>query len=167
MSIDTANEPPKEPTGNKDHFLPTVPHHKTRTLADNRAPGIRRAFFFTRSQQHSKKEVMRRIFVAAALAALITTAAACGGDGEEARQQRLHPVLHDVTYQQAQQGQEYILQWGDFSNRHLLDKINALHQMGYEIRHTTRDRSNNFVLIFRKIGDPEESVSLTGTTPTN
>ena len=27
--------------------------------------------------------------------------------------------------------------------------------MGYEIRHTTSDRFDNFVLIFRKIGDPK------------
>ena len=110
---------------------------------------------------------MRRVIAAAALAALLATAAACGGDSEDRRPERLHSVPHDVTYQQAQEGQEYILLWGDLSNRHLSDKINALQQMGYEIRHTTRDRSDNLVLIFRNIGDPEESVSLTGTTPTN
>ena len=37
-----------------------------------------------------------------------------------------------------------------------ISKVNALHQMGYEIRHTTTRRSDNFVLIPRKIGDPEE-----------
>ena len=68
---------------------------------------------------------MRTVLFTAALAALLATAAACGGDSEDARQERLHPVLHDVTYQQAQEGQEYILLWGDFSNLHLSNRINA------------------------------------------
>ena len=50
---------------------------------------------------------------------------------------------------------------------HLSYRINAIHQMGYEIRHTSSDERGYILLVFRKIADPEESPSLTGTTPTN
>ena len=106
---------------------------------------------------------MKRIIAAAALAVILATAAACGGDGEGARQENLHPVLQEHTYTQIQEGREYVTLWGDVSNRHLSDRINAL----YEIEHTTRDRHGNFLLIFRKIPHPEESVSPTGTTAAN
>ena len=50
---------------------------------------------------------------------------------------------------------------------HQSDRINAIHQMGYEIRHTSSDETGYVLLVFRKIADPEESPSSTGTTPTN
>ena len=114
---------------------------------------------------------MRRMIFTAALAAILaTTVAACGGDGGgggEAQQENLHPVLPNHIYLQIQEDREYILLWEDFSNRHLSDRINAIHEMGYEIQHTTRDRFDKFILIFRKIPRPEESASPVGTTPAN
>ena len=110
---------------------------------------------------------MKRIITAAAIAAILAIAAACGGDGEDAPQKNLHPVLHDVTYQQIQKGREYILLWDPASSIELSDRINALHDMGYEIEHTTRNTYGRFVLIFRKIPRAEESVPPTSTTPAN
>ena len=100
---------------------------------------------------------MKRIIAAAALVAILATATACGGDSEDAPQENLHPVLPNHTYLQIQEEREYILLWESFANRHLSERINALHQGGYEIEHTTRDRFDNFLLIFRKIPPPEES----------
>ena len=85
------------------------------------------------------------------------------GGGEE----RLHPVLPNHIYLQIQEGREYLTLWGDLFNVNLSDRINALYEMGYEIEHTTRDRYDNFILIFRKIPRLEESVSPTGTTAAN
>lgn len=110
---------------------------------------------------------MKRIITAAAIAAILTIATACGGDGEDAPQETLHPVLGEHTYTQVQEAREYVTLWGDVSRHDLSDRVNALYEMGYEIEHTTRSKSDNFVLIFRKIPRPEESVPPTGTTPTN
>ena len=110
---------------------------------------------------------MKRIIAAAALAALLATAAACGGDGGDAGEQRLHPVLRDATYLQIQEGREYVTMTSSDGSRHLSDRINAIHQGGYEIEHATSDELGNVLLVFRKIAHPEESPSPTGTMPTN
>ena len=110
---------------------------------------------------------MKRIITAAAMAVILAIATACGGDDGNGGQERLHPVLHDVTYQQIEEGQEYILLWDPASSIELSDRINALHEMGYEIEHTTRNTYGRFILIFRKIPHPEESVDPAGTTPAN
>ena len=108
---------------------------------------------------------MRKMIFTAALAAILAiTIVACGGDdGEE----RLHPVLHDATYIEIREGQEYITIWSPDANRHLSDRINAIHQGGYELQHTTRDRFGRPIFVFRKIADPEESPSPTGRTAAN
>ena len=118
-------------------------------------------------QQHSKEEPIKRIITAAAIAAILATIAACGGDDGNGREERLHPVLHDVTYQQIEEGREYVTMTSSDASPHLSDRINALHQGGYEIEHTTRNSFGRFILIFRKIPRPEESVPPVGTTPAN
>ena len=110
---------------------------------------------------------MKRIITAAALAVIFATIAACGGDGQDAPQENLHPVLSNHIYLQIQEDREYILLWEDFSKVNPSDRINALHQGGYEIEHTTRNSFGRFILIFRKIPHPEESVPPNGTTVTN
>ena len=110
---------------------------------------------------------MKRIIAAAALAVILATTAACGGDSEDAPQENLHPVLPNHTYLQIQEEWEYIILWETFANRHLSERVNALHQGGYEIEHTTRDRFGNYLLIFRKIASPEESSSSPSTTAAN
>ena len=52
-------------------------------------------------------------------------------------------------------------------NRHLSDGINAVHQGGYELQHTSSDRLGYVLFVFRKIADPEESPSSTGGEATN
>ena len=79
-----------------------------------------------------------------------------GGEGGNGGEERLHPVLPNHIYHQIQEDREYLTLWGNLTNVNLSDRMNALYEMGYEIEHTTRDRYDNFVLIFRKIGDPEE-----------
>ncbi len=110
---------------------------------------------------------MRRIIATAALAAILATTAACGGNGEDAPQDRVHPVPREHAYTQVQEGREYVTLWGDITRHDLSDRINALYEMGYEIEHTTRSRYGNFVLIFRKIPRAEESAPPAGTTPSN
>ena len=90
-----------------------------------------------------------------------------GGEGGNGGEERLHPVIPSHIYHQIQEGREYILLWGNLTNVNLSDRINALYEMGYEIEHTTRDRYDNFVLIFRKIASPEESSSSPSTTAAN
>ena len=106
---------------------------------------------------------MRKVmFTATLLAILAITIAACGGyDGEE----RLHPVLWDSTYIQIQEGREYVTMRSLDESRHLSDRINAIHQGGYELHHMTSDKWGDVLMVFRKIADPEESPSPTGTTP--
>ena len=109
---------------------------------------------------------MRRMIFTAALAAILaTTVAACGGDGGEGGEERLHPVLRDPTYLQIQEGREYVTMTSSDQNRPLSDRINAIHQGGYEFRHTTSDRLGYVLFVFRRITDPEEPASATGTTP--
>ena len=110
---------------------------------------------------------MKRIITAAAIAAIITIATACGGDDGNGGEGRLHPILHDVTYLQIQEGREYVTMTSLHISRHLSDRINAIHEQGYEIRHATSDERGYVLLIFRKIPRPVESASPTGTTPTN
>ena len=110
---------------------------------------------------------MRRVILTAALVAILITLAACGGHSEDAPQENLHPVLHDVTYQQIEEGREYVTFTSSDTSPHLSDKINAIHQEGYEVRHATSDDFGNVLLVFRKIPHPEESALPNGTTPTN
>ena len=110
---------------------------------------------------------MKRIITAAALAAILAIATACGGDDGNGGEENLHPVLPNHIYLQIQEGREYILLWEDFSKVNPSDRIKALHQGGYEIEHTTRNSFGRFILIFRKIPRPEESVLPNGTTPAN
>ena len=115
----------------------------------------------------SPKPRCAKPIAAATLAAILVTATACGGDGGNGGEERLHPVIPNHIYLQIQEDREYLTLWEDFSNRHLSDRINAIHEEGYEIQHTTRDRFDKFILIFRKIPRPEESASPVGTTPAN
>ena len=55
----------------------------------------------------------------------------------------------------------------DDTSSYLSDRINAINEEGYEIRHATSDEWGYVLLIFRKIPHPEESVSPTGTTAAN
>ena len=53
-------------------------------------------------------------------------------------------------------------------NRHLSDRINAIHQGGYETpAHDQRRMGRRPIIVFRKIADPEESPSSTGWEATN
>ncbi len=110
---------------------------------------------------------MKWIITAAAIAVILAIAIACGGDGGNRGEERLHPVLHDVTYQQIEEGREYVTMTSLHISRHLSDRINAIHEQGYEIRHATSDERGYVLLIFRKIPHPQESVPPNGTTPTN
>ena len=111
---------------------------------------------------------MRKMIFTAALAAILAiTIAACGGDDGEGGEERLHPVLWDAIYLQTQEGQEYITMWSPEQNRHLSDRINAIHQGGYEIQHMTSDAWGDVLIVFRKIADPEEPSSPTGTPTAN
>ena len=106
---------------------------------------------------------MRKMKFTAALAAILAiTIAACGGDDGEGAEERLHPVLHDATYIEIQEGQEYITIWSPDGNRHLSDRINAIHQGGYELQHMTSDAWGDVLMVFRKIADPEESPAPAG-----
>ena len=49
----------------------------------------------------------------------------------------------------------------------LSDRINAIHQGGYELQHMTSDERGNVTMVFRKMADPEESASPTATPPAN
>ena len=99
---------------------------------------------------------MRRIIAAAALTALLATPAACGGDGEEEPKENLHPVLPNYIYLQIQEEREYVTMTSEDTSRYLSDRINAIHEEGYEIRHATSDRWGDVLLIFRKTADLEE-----------
>ena len=111
---------------------------------------------------------MKRIITAAAaMAAILAIATACGGDDGNGGQERLHPVLHDVTYQQIEEGREYVTLTSSDTSPHLSDRINAIHEQGYEIRHATSDESGYVLLIFRKIPHLEELVPPAGTTAAN
>ena len=110
---------------------------------------------------------MRKMIFTAALAALLATAAACGGNGGDSGEERLHPVLGDATYLQIQEGREYVTMTSSDTSRNLSDRINAIHQGGYEIEHATSDEFGNVLIVFRKIPRPEESPSPTATTAVN
>ena len=110
---------------------------------------------------------MRRIIATAALVAILATAAACGGDSEDAPQENLHPVLSNHIYLQIKEGREYVTMTSSDTSRHLSDRINAIHEQGYEIRHATSDEFGYVLLVFRKIPRSEESPSLTDTTSVN
>ena len=98
---------------------------------------------------------MRRIIAAAALTALLATVAACGGDGEQEREENLHPVLPNYIYLQIQEEREYVTMTSEDTSRHLSDRINAIHEEGYEIRHATSDRWGYVLLVFRRTADPD------------
>ena len=111
---------------------------------------------------------MRKMIFTTALAAILAiTIAACGGDAGEGGEARLHPVLRDSTQLQIQEGREYVTMTSSDTSRHLSDRINAVHQGGYELQHTSSDEWGNVLLVFRKIADREEPESPTGTTPEN
>ena len=55
----------------------------------------------------------------------------------------------------------------DDASRYLSDRINAIHEEGYEIRHATSDEWGYVLLIFRKIASTEESSSSPSTTAAN
>ena len=110
---------------------------------------------------------MRRIILTAALAAIIATLSACSGDGEDAPQENLHPVLPNHSHIQIQEDRQYITMTSDDTSRYLSDRINAIHEQGYEIRHATSDEWGYALLIFRKIPHLEELVPPAGTAPAN
>ena len=111
---------------------------------------------------------MRRMIFTADLAAILAiTIVACGGDDGESGQERLHPVLHHTTYSQIQEGREYVTITSYQYRGNLSDKINAVHQEGYELQHVSSDEDGRALFVFRKIADPEESPSPTGATPSN
>ena len=111
---------------------------------------------------------MRKMMLTAALAAILAiTIAACGGDDGDAGEQDLHPILWDATYLEIQEGREYVSMRSPDESRHLSDRINAIHQAGYEIQHMTSDNWGDVLIVFRKIADLEEPASTTGTTPAN
>ena len=110
---------------------------------------------------------MRKMIFTAALAAILAITTACGGDDGEGGEERLHPVLHDATYIEIQERREYVTLRSFDTNRHLSDRINAIHQGGYELQHTTRDRFGRPIFVFRKIADPEGSPAPAGREATN
>ncbi len=110
---------------------------------------------------------MRRIIATAALAAILATTAACGGEGGNGGDERLHPVLSDATYLQIQEEREYVTMISYQTRRDLSDRINAIHQSGYEIEHATSDEDGYVLIVFRKIPSAEESAPPAGTTPSN
>ena len=99
---------------------------------------------------------MRKMIFTAALAAILAiTLAACGGDDGDAGEQRLHPVLNDATYLEIREGREYVIFTYYQTRGDLSDRINAIHQGGYELQHTTRDTFGHPIFVFRKIADPK------------
>ena len=82
---------------------------------------------------HGEERIRKMIFTAALAAILAITIVACGGDDGEGGEERLHPVLHDATYIQIQEGREYVTMRSLDESRHLSDRINAIHQGGYEL----------------------------------
>ena len=106
----------------------------------------------------------KMILTAAVVATLAITIAACGGEGGE---DKLHPILNDATYVQIQEEREYVTTTSPSISPNLSDRINAIHQEGYELQHISTDDAGRKLLVFRKIAHPEESPSPTGTTPTN
>ena len=111
---------------------------------------------------------MRKMIFTAALAAILAiTLAACGGDDGDAGEQRLHPVLNDATYLEIREGREYVIFTYYQTRGDLSDRINAIHQGGYELQHTTRDTFGHPIFVFRKIADREGPASQTTTTPSN
>ncbi len=110
---------------------------------------------------------MKRIITATAIAAILAIATACGGDGEDAPKENLHPVLPHHIYLQIQEDREYVTMTSEDISPHLSDRINAIHDEGYEIRHATSDEWGYVLLIFRKIPHLEESVLPNGTPPAN
>lgn len=110
---------------------------------------------------------MRRIIATAALAAILATLVACGGNSGDGGEERLHPVLSDATYLQIQEEREYVTMISYQTRRDLSDRINAIHQGGYEIEHATSDEDGNILIVFRKIPRAEESAPPAGTTPSN
>ena len=111
---------------------------------------------------------MRRvIFTALLVAILATTFATCGGEGGNDAEERLHPVLPNHIYLQIQEGREYVTMISYQTRRDLSDRINAIHESGYEIEHATSDEDGNVLIVFRKIPRAEESAPPAGTTPSN
>ena len=109
----------------------------------------------------------RVIFTAALAAILVTTLAACGGEGGNGGEGRLHPVLPNHIYLQIQEGREYVTMISYQARADLSDRINAIHQSGYEIEHATSDKDGNVLIVFRKIPRAEESAPPAGTTASN
>ena len=103
---------------------------------------------------------MRKTIFTAALAEILPiTVAACGGnggDGGDGGEERLLPILRDATFLQIQEGREYFTMTSSDGNRHLSDRINAIHQGGYELQHTTSDRLGYVLFGFRMIAVPED-----------
>ena len=100
------------------------------------------------------EETMWKMIFTAALAALLATAAACGGNGGDSGYERLHPAVSDATYLQIQEGREYVTMTSSDTSRYLSDRINAIHQAGYQIEHATSDEFGYVLLVFRKIPRP-------------
>ena len=88
-------------------------------------------------------------------------------DLQEGGEERLHPVLWDATYIQIQEEREYVTITAYRTNRDLSDRINAIHQEGYELQHITSDEDGYLILAFRKITDHEEPASPTSMEATN
>ena len=109
----------------------------------------------------------KTLFIAALAAILAITIAACGGDDGDGGEETLHPVLHDATYLQIQEGREYVTFMAYQYRGNLSDKINAVHQEGYELQHVSSDEDTHALFVSRKIADREEPASTTGTTPAN
>ncbi len=111
---------------------------------------------------------MRRvIFTALLVAILATTLTACGGEGGNDAEERLHPVLPNHIYLQIQEGRQYVTMISYQTRSDLSDRINAIHQGGYEIEHATSDENGIVLLVFRKIPRREESAPPAGTTAAN
>ena len=72
-----------------------------------------------------------------------------------------------IIFRQIQEDREYVTMTSSDTSRYLSDRINAIHEEGYEIRHATSDEWGYVLLIFRKIPRPEQSEPPVGTTAAN
>ena len=68
---------------------------------------------------------------------------------------------------QVQEGREYVTMISYQARGDLSDRINAIHQGGYEFEHATSDEDGIVLLVFRKIPRREESAPPAGTTASN
>ena len=63
--------------------------------------------------------------------------------------------LGEHTYTQILEGREYVTMTSSDTSRDLSDRINAIHQGGYELQHISSDEFGNVLLVFREIAHPE------------